>query len=193
VSGAGIIVTYVDAPVREAMTRLKAFPGPRQGAMLNAIGAYGENSTRLRYRLQAGPDGVPWKPSQRALKTNGRTLTKTGRMRNSVTHNVLANNAGVEWGSNVDYYAPNQFGAVIHRAPHEQSIFQRLSRDGSVGTRFVKKRHATIERRVHVDETTIVIPARPTLGLNAEDDVQIVKIAERHEQAAVLGTSAGGA
>jgi len=185
--GAGLIVKLEDQDVRAAFARMKQFPGTRMTHMLDAIGAYGENSTRLRYRTQTSPDGMPWKPSQRALKQGGQTLVKTGRMRASVTHNVLQGNSGVEWGSNVVYYAPNQFGATIHREAREQSIFQRMGRDGTVATRFVKRKHATIERRVHVGAHDIVIPARPSLGLSQQDRVEIVTIAERAEAAAVTG------
>lgn len=189
-TGAGMTLTYTDTPLRNALENLAGFGGERQHALLDALGAVGENSTRMRFRLGVSPDGNPWKPSQRVLKHGGQTLVLSRRLRDSQTHNVLPDNSGVEWGTNVAYAAPNQFGATIHRDAHEQSIFHKIGRDGAIAPGFVKRKNSNFERRVHVGSYTINLPARTFLGVNAQDIADMEAVGTLHVEAAAKGLPA---
>lgn len=120
------------------------------------IGAAMVTSTEMRFENQAGPDGSPWPPSIRALVEGGLTLQKTGALAQSITHQADAQ--GVEWGTNLVYAAPNQFGATIRPVSASKLRF-RLP--GNLGWR-------------SADEVTI--PARPFLGVDAEDETEILEI-----------------
>ncbi len=138
-----------------ALGRLVAL-GVRPRPLWQAVAQYGESSTRLRFRKQIGPDGARWKPSHRAMASGpGRTLIKTSRLLRSITNR--ADDSGAEWGTNVIYARPQQFGAVI-KAKGKALRF-RVPGGGFVT---VKK---------------VTLPARPFLGVNEEDGREIVALA----------------
>lgn len=127
-------------------------------AMLDEIGAYGVSSTQMRFVDQSGVDGNPWKQSWRAKLQNGQTQRDTGRLMNSMTHNVIDN--GVEWGTNVEYAIPLHFGAYILPKTGQYLVFNVAG-----NWRKVKE---------------VNIPSRTFLGINAEDDEEILNIIGRH-------------
>lgn len=127
-------------------------------AMFDDIGAYGVSSTQMRFIDQSGVDGNPWKQSWRAKLQNGQTLRDTGRLMNSMTHNVIDN--GVEWGTNVEYAAPLHYGARILPKTGQYLVFNVAG-----NWRKVKE---------------VVNPPRSFLGINAEDDEEILNIIGRH-------------
>jgi len=190
VTGAGMTLTYTDDPVRSALGRLAAFGEERQHRLLDALGQYNENATRLRFRAGVGPSGNPWKPSQRVRKKGGQTLVLSGRLRDSQTHNVLPNNEGVEWGTNLPYGGIHQFGGTIQIYARSQSVFQKTGRDGAIQPRFVKAKDSNFERKVTIGSYTITMPARPYVGVNAQDVVEMETIATRHLDAAAKGVPA---
>ena len=127
-------------------------------AMFDEIGAYGVSSTQMRFVDQTGVDGNPWKQSWRAKLQNGETQRDTGRLMNSMTHNVIDN--GVEWGTNVEYAIPLHFGAHILPKTSQYLVFNVAG-----NWRKVKE---------------VNIPSRTFLGINAEDDEEILNIIGRH-------------
>ncbi|HZZ13119.1 MAG TPA: phage virion morphogenesis protein [Paraburkholderia sp.] len=185
-------IAYTDAPLRDVLGRLAGFGGERQHALLDALGQVNENATRLRFRQGVSPSGSPWKPSKRALKKGGQTLVESGRLRDSITHNVLSGDTGVEWGTNVVYGRIHQLGGTIKREAHEHSIFQRIGRDGQIEGRFVKRKKSNFERRVQVGSYSIVMPARPYLGVNSQDVADMQAVGIEHLEAAVKGLPPGG-
>lgn len=116
------------------------------------IGAYGEESTIYRFETERGPDGDPWEPSERAKRTGGQTLTDTARLRQSITWRASRSEA--EWGTNLIYAGVHQDGATI-----------RAKGGGRLG--FV------IPGLGFRAPEEVVIPARPFLGVNAEDEDEI--------------------
>jgi len=168
--------------------------GQRPRPIWAAIGNYGENSTRLRFRNQVGPDGQKWKPSARAQAGGGQTLVLTARLLRSISHQVR--NDGTEWGTNVVYAAIHQFGGEIKRAAF--SSWARLRTDAS-GTLLRQKDHshlavfakATHKRvkvvRYTVDAHTIKMPARPYLGVNEADGREMLALATEAVDAAARG------
>ncbi|MEQ8396424.1 phage virion morphogenesis protein [Thalassobaculum sp.] len=123
---------------------------------LDRIGAAMVASTQIRFERQAGPDGSPWPPSIRALTEGGITLTKSGRLAQSITHR--ADPSGVEWGSDLVYAAPHQFGATIHAK--------------SAGTLLFKLPGGLGYRRA----ASVTLPTRPYLGIDDEDESEILDI-----------------
>lgn len=188
--GVAMEVTLDSAEASDAMQRLAEFGDDRARAMWDAIGAAMVSSTQMRFRGQHGPDGEAWKPSQRVLKHGGATLIERGYLLASQTHNVLDGNEGVEWGSPLVYAAIHQAGGDIHREAHEQTIYRKASKD-ALSARFVKKKQSNFAQDVHVGAYDIHIPARPYLGIDAADETTIEGIAQRHLEAALLGTAPG--
>jgi phage virion morphogenesis protein len=69
-------------------------------------------TTRQRFRRQAGPDGTPWKPSQRVLANPGeRTL---------ILHGDLVTSIRADWGKDYAAAGPEASGgAAIYAAIHQ--------------------------------------------------------------------------
>jgi phage virion morphogenesis protein len=118
----------------------------------DAIGQYGESSTRLRFKKQIDPEGKRWKPSLRAQASGGQTLVAKARLLRSITHN--SSNDGTSWGTNVVYAGVHQFGAVI-KPKSAGALRFRIPGGGFV---IVKK---------------VTIPARGFVGVNEEDGQEI--------------------
>lgn len=127
------------------------------------IAALGESSTRLRFRTETGPDGRAWKPSLRAQLSGGKTLTKDGHLAGSLSARHGRDFA--EWGVNRIYAAIHQFGGVI-RAKSAQALRFPLAGGG----------FATVK--------SVTMPARPFLGLSADDRADILDILQRRLAAA---------
>lgn len=165
-----------------ALVRMRHL-GESPRPLWEAIGNYGESSTRARFRAQRGPDGTPWKPSRRVLRQGGQTLVDSARLLRSITHQANASSA--EWGTNVRYGGIHQFGGVIERLA--KSSWLRLRTDAAgrllrhkdhrnlaVFARATHKR--AVERRYTVGAHKITMPARPYLGVNAEDGREILQL-----------------
>lgn len=138
-----------------ALVRMAAI-GQRPRPIWEAIGQYGESSTRLRFKNQAGPDRKRWLPSIRAKLIGGQTLVMKPRLLRSITHN--ADNNGTSWGTNVIYAGTHQDGAVI-KAKSAGALRFRMP-----GGNFVTVKQVTI-------------PARPFVGINAEDGREMLALA----------------
>lgn len=125
---------------------------------MDEIGAAMVASTLFRFEGEAGPDGTAWQPSARALAEGGQTLTDRGHLRASITHR--ADSESVEWGSNLVYAAIHQLGGVIRA---------KTAR----GLRFpVGDGYAIVQ--------SVTMPARPYLGLDDGDEVEIREILAEH-------------
>lgn len=138
--------------------------------MFQDIGSMLVASTQQRFEDEAAPDGSPWPMSIRAMTQGGKTLTDTALLKNSIS--FAASEDGVEVGTNVPYAGPHQSGAVIKARTPRGLRFQ-------IAGQWVNKAQVTI-------------PARPFLGLDADDDAAIVRIAGTFLQAAVEGGSNAG-
>jgi phage gpG-like protein len=190
--GIGYTLAYDDLPVRQAAEAMIRFPGDRSRRMYGAIGGAMVSSSKLRFRRGAGPDNTRWPLSQRVKKRGGQTLVLTARLRDSNTYNVLGD-SGVEWGSNVRYAHAQNDGAVITSYPRSQQANFHVNRDGSLG-KFAKRRKSNFAMWVTLPQYQIHIPARPWLGIDADDRQEIADIQLRHVDAAMKGKpSPGGA
>lgn len=168
----------------KALIRMRTL-GESPRPIWDAIGNYGESSTRLRFARQAGPDGQKWKPSKRALKTGGQTLRLKGHLLGSISYR--ASNSGAEWGSNRVYAAIHQFGGKIDRLAFSSTLRLRTDKGGTLLRQkdhshlavFAKASHKlAVTRRYTVQAHAITMPARPFLGVNAEDGREMLRLAE---------------
>ena len=124
--------------------------------LYDEIGASLVVSTQARFEREEDPQGKPWPPSIRKLVEGGRTLTDTAGLVKSVTHE--ASREGVAVGTNKISAAVHQFGATI-RAKTAKGLRFRLPGDNDF--RIVQQ---------------VTIPARPFLGLDAEDEQEIIAL-----------------
>ena len=168
----------------KALIRMHAL-GENPSSIWHAIGQYGESSTRLRFARQAGPDGQRWKASKRALKTGGQTLRLKGHLLGSISYR--ANQSGAEWGTNKVYGAIHQFGGTLKQAAFSSTLRLRTGKGGALLRQkdhpnlavFAKKSHKqAVQRRYTVGAHAITMPARPFLGVNAEDGREMLRLAE---------------
>ncbi|QQQ19674.1 phage virion morphogenesis protein [Brevundimonas vitis] len=125
--------------------------------LMAAIAAYVRDATRQRFRDQRGPDGQPWKLSRRAQMQGGATLVDRGLLRDSYTDRSSADEAEV--GTNDIRAAIHHFGGVI-RAKAGGALHFGLSGGG----------FATVSQ--------VVMPARPALGVNDDDRIEITALVQ---------------
>jgi len=169
-----------DSGAQAALRRLQAL-GRSPRALFGAIAAYGESSTRARFKNQVGPDGKKWTPSKRVKQGKGTmTLVHTARLLRSIAHRHDSNSA--EWGTNVVYAGIHNFGGEIKRAAFSSWLRLRTNASGRLLRQrdherlavFAKATHKrAVTRRYTVDAHTIKMPARPFLGINEADQREI--------------------
>jgi phage gpG-like protein len=154
---------FIDARVdgleglANGLARMAAL-GQKPGRIWDAIGNYGANSTRIRFARGRDPERKAWIPSIRVKTQGGLTLVKKGLqggMQGSLAH--VFDNSGTSWGTNKKYAAVHQFGATI-KAKSAGGLRFALPGVGFVTVRAVK------------------IPARPFLGVNADDGRQMLAL-----------------
>lgn len=151
---------------------------------MDEIGRTVVDHTVGRFERGISPDGDPWEQSQRAKRVGGQTLVEQGHLRDSNTHRPAA--AKVEVGNPLVYARIHQFGGAIGREGGT-----RVNAHGE-GGRFRSRKSARRQRRdfVHVSFATygaytIEMPARPFLGLDADDREDIPGIVNRHLEKAL--------
>lgn len=158
-SGVSLHIEVDDRQIQVAIARLIA-TGQNPAPIMQDIATYGENSTRDRFRTETAPDGSQWKPNQRGSKT----LIDSSRLLDSIVSD--SDDDFAAWGTNVIYAAIHQSGGVI-RAKNKPYLVFKVP---GGGLRRVKQ---------------VTIPARPYLGINDDDEENIVDIVNRHLQEAI--------
>lgn len=126
--------------------------------MMRHLGGVLETQVTDRFESETAPDGSRWKPSHRVKTEGGNTLRKSGIMKNSI-HSV-ATGASVEIGTNIIYAGVHQQGAKIRAKTRGGMRFQL---PGGLGWR----------RMMEVE-----IPARPFLGLSADNGEELLEEVE---------------
>lgn len=133
------------------------------------IGAYLVGSAQRRFDLQHGPDGTPWKKSIRVSENGGQTLRVDGDLlQRRIAHRATSDT--VEVGLNTPWAWVHQLGATIHAKSVTNLKFR-------IGDRWISK-------------PSVTIPARPFLGINAEDDEEIDGIVMLRLEDALAGKPA---
>ena len=174
-AGTHITITVDDAQARAMLERLGE-PGTQD--LMPRLGEYLQASTQKRFKSQTAPDGTAWAPLQpryarRKKYAKDKVLTLRGYLRSGIRYQVTGA-AEVEVGSNTKYAAIHQLGGSI-----DQNAQSRKMRYRSVAGRVLfagKKHKRATERAVTIPVHFVKIPARPFLGLSAEDDREISRI-----------------
>lgn len=87
-------------------------------------------------------------------------------------------NDRVEVGTNKVYAAIHQFGGTIEKYAQSRQIYRRYDkRSGALGNRFVSRSKSNFATWHEIKEHTIDIPARPFLGVSADDEAEFDAIA----------------
>lgn len=118
---------------------------------MDVIGNALVSSTQGRFHAGIGPDGKAWKPSARVEAEGGQTLVKDSHLMDSVTHQP--GRMSVEVGTNKIYAGIHQFGGRITAKNGRALTFQ-------IGGRWISR-------------PLVDIPARPYLGISADDGDEI--------------------
>ncbi|WP_421793450.1 phage virion morphogenesis protein [Hydrocarboniphaga effusa] len=155
-----------DVEIQQVLLRVSAATGGRMLEPMTEAGRMLTTSTQMRFRTQRGPDGHPWAPSQRVIKSGGQTLSLTARLRNSIAYS--AKDTSVTVGTNVVYAAPIQFGFY-----GEQQVRAHIRRIKMVFGRELKK---AVKVAVGPFSRMGRLPRREFLGFSVEDKEEIVVI-----------------
>ena len=175
-AGTHITITVDDAQARAMLERLGE-PGTQD--LMPRLGEYLQASTQKRFKSQTAPDGTAWAPLQpryarRKKYAKDKVLTLRGYLRSGIRYQVTGA-AEVEVGSNTKYAAIHQLGGSI-----DQNAQSRKMRYRSVAGRVLfagrKHKRGVTERWVTRGAYQVNIPARPFLGISADDDKEIRSI-----------------
>lgn len=171
----------------EAQAKLRAMIGlmGRKRPFFEDVGNLLVASIGRRFRAERAPDGTPWAPLKPATikarmkrrRSKISILRETGRLAGSI--NYKAGDDEVRVGSPDERAAIHQLGGIIEMPARVAKIYRRKAKDGAVGRRFVKKKKANVVTDVSITAHRITIPARPFLGISAEDQADIMAAAER--------------
>ncbi|TCT37436.1 phage virion morphogenesis protein [Martelella mediterranea] len=184
-SGISYKLSLSDGSIRTRLERLVAMMNQPQG-FYREVGEHLINATRENFEKESGPDGEPWQRLKdktiRNRESKGQTpvhiLRAEGRLAGSI--NLVASNSDIRIGSPMPYAAIHQLGGDITIPSHTRTIYQHYdARTETLDQRFRKKAQSNFARDVTVGSYTVHIPARPYLGINADDQVAIIAIAER--------------
>ena len=137
--------------------RLKRLSHAEARGALNAIAEGLRTSTVERFTEEKSPEGKAWKTSIRASEEGGKTLTKTGVLKNSIRTEV--SDTGLAVGTNDIRAATHQFGG-------ERTIRAK-------NRKYLTFRAGGQWRRVK--SVRVNIPARPFLGISEEDEQEIME------------------
>jgi phage virion morphogenesis protein len=138
--------------------------------LMERFGVYLESSTIERFDTETAPDGSAWDQSIRAKEEGGQTLTDSSQLRSSI-HAEPANGS-VRWGSNKVYARIHNegFDKTVTVAGHSRTITQAFGRALPGG----------LVVQVASFERAMKMPKRPFLGINAEDEAELVTITEKY-------------
>lgn len=178
-------VKLQDAEARDRLNGLIARLDQRR-AFHAEVGQLLADSTRERFRTQKDPSGTAWAPLKPAtIKARLRRkrsaisiLRETGALAGSIRFEASDDSARV--GSVLEKYAAiHQLGGTIDMPARKQELRFRKAKTGG-GRRFAKKSAKAIATQT-VDRKAykVTIPARPYLGISAEDQADIFEAAER--------------
>lgn len=164
------------------LERLDAFMAEQAArdtsGLMKPLGEYLLESTQRRFKDQVKPNGEKWKElderyARRKKRNKDKVLTLRGYLRSYIHYQVTGGDS-VEVGSNQKYAAIHQFGGEIDM-PERQATVRYRSVAGRVLFAGKKHKRAT-EKAVTIPVHFVKIPARPFLGLSAEDDREISRI-----------------
>lgn len=142
----------LEGDTRAMLRRIRSFSEIDRRSINAALAEGVRESTLERFRQSKGPDGRRWKSSKRAILEGGKTLVKTGQLRNSI--HARSDASGFAVGTNAKHAATHQFGEPGRTIRTRRKKVLRFQYNG----KWVSKKQVRVK-----------IPARPFLGLSEED------------------------
>jgi phage gpG-like protein len=141
-----------------------------------------------RFQAQYSPEGVPWEPSRRAMRTGGRTLFDRGDLYNSlerISGPDFAMVGVLETGGPARYARVHQegFTGTVDVPAHTRTSKRHFTT--KAGTR--SKNRRTFRQEIGAGQRRMSIIARPFLGIEVRDMSEAERIVFSH-----LGDRAGG-
>lgn len=138
--------------------------GENPRPLLEIAGSVLEASTARHFDEQRGPGGVPWPPSRRAIRQNGRTLFDRGDLYDSIRHEVRP--AEVAIGFDDLNKAPGVV-AALHFGSHRQTVV--VGHQRTVNEAFGVPLPAPRVQNVRPHGRMTNLPARPMIGVDDDD------------------------
>jgi phage gpG-like protein len=146
---------------------------------MKIIGEYMVRSTENRFNRQGpAPDGTPWKPlaaSTKKRKKHPKILTESGALRGDIHYQLLGTH-GVAIGTSgrIPYAAIHQLGGTINRKARI-GVLAFKNKGGFMSRSTAGKRKTAVRIAfAHYGAGQTKIPARPFLGVSADDSAKIV-------------------
>lgn len=138
-----------------------------------------------RFRAQESPDGTPWQSlsacyQKRKRRNQDKVLTLDGHLRNTLRWQINANE--LLFGTDRIYGAVHQFGATIEIAARSQQAYYRQKKNGEIDNRFVRRSKSNFSQWHTIPAHQVSIPARPWLGVSAEQGERLVELARNYLQ-----------
>lgn len=163
-TGAALTAEFRDAQIRGAVAQLRFALG-RPEALTRPIGVRLAENAQDRFRAERAPDGTPWQrlnPVYAEVKQGPGILRGPNWSRSGLNASITSAASGwdVSVGSNKVHAAVHQFGAMI-RPKRGAFLTLRLPNGAIWGV-----------------AQQVTIPARPYLGLSAEDQQDVLDIVE---------------
>lgn len=158
-TGVTLETSIDDKQVLKAFTALSRVLSGNTTPIMRAIGVGLVRNVHDRFEAAVDPQGQPWKPLNPAYAAakRGPGILRERAMRGGLMGSITFN-AGpdtLELGTNKIYAAAHQFGVVITPVKASHLVFR-------IGNQVIKARSVTI-------------PARPFLGISAEDERTIAE------------------
>ncbi|MDU7523451.1 MAG: phage virion morphogenesis protein [Roseomonas mucosa] len=190
-SGARIEAHLDLAELREAAERVRAL-GRHPEPMLRAIGVGLVRNTQDRFDAEKDPQGQPWKalsPAYKAVKKGPGILREAGMrggLQGSITFDL--DGEGIVVGSIKAYAGIHQFGGTIKFPARQGTIYRHYNaKTDELSTRFVKRSKSNFAQDVMIPAYEVKMPARPYLGISAEDEDTVLDVVEGYVARAIQG------
>jgi phage gpG-like protein len=150
---AGVALEIVETGLTEAILKIEGIADAPRGELMEGIGRLVQGQTRRRIETEkTSPAGAAWKPNRAGTSI----LYRSGALARSIDY--AAADDSVQVGSALVYAGVHQGGAVIVPKTATRLVFH-------AGGRLVFAMKVTI-------------PARPFVGLSADNQNEIVETAE---------------
>lgn len=169
-AGVSVTITAPALPGLEAKLGALLARSRDLSPLMDAIGMAMETTTHERFDAGVAPDGTPWTPSQRATDTDGKTLIDQALLKNSVTHRATSDQ--VEVGTNKVYARIHQLG---FDGPQSVKSHKR-----HITSAFGLKLKSPVDVIVPEFTRKMAMPARPFLGVSADDEAEIGGLVADH-------------
>jgi len=130
--------------------------------LMERIGNNLEVSVSERFERGEGPGGIAWPVSIRAREAGGTTLVDRGHLRDSIESEADAQSVRI--GTNKEYAHVHQFGAFIEPLAADDDATSKLA--------------FTLPNGQFIMVDQVEIPARPFLGFDDNDEVEIGETTE---------------